>query len=1301
MHSFFTIKSVFKTPYLYSLIFLLIFKSAFSQQLTQENSSDAIGLPFIKNYSVNEYNAAIQSWQVMEAPNGFLYFANSGGVLEFDGSNWRTYIPNENLVVRSLATNQEGDVFVGARNDFGILRPDSTHTLHFVSLLDKIPQDKREFGDVWEIFYSKQKGVILRTNHYLFIYNPKTDKTTTLEVEGGLKRSSFVNDNFYVKGNKNGLLYLNENNVLEPITDSSFGQAKIYGMISISENESLLFAPPNGTFKVKDKKLTAFPFASQDYLASKIAYCVTALPNGDIAIGTYIDGIFITDQKGNIKLHLNKKTGLQSNAIYDLSVDRNGNLLVAGNDGIDIVYLSIPYSYIGAAQNVEGFGLQLIYSPFYQRLYAGTTAGIYTQPFPQKLNQLHQDFTFLNGTEGFGLDALIEEKEVIFGGNFKLFSIKDTVATIIDAGLNNAVLIPIKNTGKYFIGRREGISIAKKNSEVIRNAKTKRDTTIVNWTVKPIANFESSAEDAVFYQDYFWLNSQKGVLKVKLSENYDSIITTKLYSVDEGLPHENENKVYFINQKLVVATQKGIYHYDEKQDRFIKEPLLEKFFEDGFINKLYQDKKGNIWYTTENETGVLWKKTDTIYEQQTNLLAPLVAVSIENINDFLPNKISFGTNNKFWILDTENKFNIEQKPTVFIRKIEFLGEKDSLLFGGAFSESASSVEKQTNPQQLELEFEFNALRFSFSSPYMIFEEHNKYRYKLDGLDDKWSVWSNKSQKEYTNLSEGNYKFRVQSKNIWNAISEETIYEFRILPPLYRTWWAYLIYFVSFIILIWLVVKLNTQRLERDKRNLENTITQRTAEVMQQKEELEAQAQNLLEANNSIQTQKQEIEKSYQNIKVLSEIGQKITTILNVEELTDTVYQNVNKLMSADAFGIGIFNESKKRLDFEGFREKGKVLPTHSDSVENNKKLSAQSFNNNKRIVINDLQNDFLDYFEAPVSEAEIGELPNSLVYLPLTSEGKIVGVLTVQSMDKNVYNELELSILDTLGAYTAIALDNIKAYQIIESKNKNITDSIRYAETIQKAVLRIDEELKNYFENYFVIFRAKDIVSGDFYWVRQTEKQIFVAVIDCTGHGVPGAFMSMLGNAFLNEAVNQKKLSDPAATLEWLDGEIKHSLLQDQNANADGMDVSLCVIDKLPIYDSNINKYRTKITYSGAKRPLVYVEPDASIETIKGDRRSIGGHVNEKTARKVANSPFTNQVVEVEKETMIYIFSDGFVDQSNPEGKKIGTSTLLSCISEISDFSVSEQKQKLTDLLDNHQLDTPQRDDITFMGIRI
>ena len=262
--------------------------------------------------------------------------------------------------------------------------------------------------------------------------------------------------------------------------------------------------------------------------------------------------------------------------------------------------------------------------------------------------------------------------------------------------------------------------------------------------------------------------------------------------------------------------------------------------------------------------------------------------------------------------------------------------------------------------------------------------------------------------------------------------------------------------------------------------------------------------------------------------------------------------------------------------------------------------------------------------------------------------------------------------------------------QRLEKQNKEIKSSIYYAETIQSAMLSDLNEL-NSFGDHFMIYRPKDIVSGDFYWSHKiSDNRMFLAVVDCTGHGVPGAFMSMIGIRILNEIVLEMKVESPATVLENLNDMVRDALRQEQTDNNDGMDLAIVRLDKQK--DGS-----TTVTYSGAKRPLYISRKGANdLEILKPDRKSIGGH--QPTKRFIE---FDDHTINLKPEDELFMFSDGIVDQNDPYRKKFGRARLENILKSFTDEDVEKQKQIIEEKLDLFIRDEAQRDDITFAGFKL
>ena len=255
----------------------------------------------------------------------------------------------------------------------------------------------------------------------------------------------------------------------------------------------------------------------------------------------------------------------------------------------------------------------------------------------------------------------------------------------------------------------------------------------------------------------------------------------------------------------------------------------------------------------------------------------------------------------------------------------------------------------------------------------------------------------------------------------------------------------------------------------------------------------------------------------------------------------------------------------------------------------------------------------------------------------------------------------------------------------IAEQNREITDSIMYAQRIQSAVLPDIEYTSSILPHHFIFFKPRDIVSGDFYWMTETANEVIVAVADCTGHGVPGAFMSMLGVSLLNEVISIGKEQSTSDILESLRQNIKLTLSQrgKKDEARDGMDIALCII--------NFNK--RKVQFSGAYNSLLLVR-NSEHTVFKGDKMPIGIHVGKEKS-------FTNHNFKISKGDMMYLYTDGFADQfGGPEEKKFKSISFRQLLLEIHNKPLEEQKQILDRTLEDWRGNLNQIDDILVMGIR-
>jgi serine phosphatase RsbU (regulator of sigma subunit) len=258
--------------------------------------------------------------------------------------------------------------------------------------------------------------------------------------------------------------------------------------------------------------------------------------------------------------------------------------------------------------------------------------------------------------------------------------------------------------------------------------------------------------------------------------------------------------------------------------------------------------------------------------------------------------------------------------------------------------------------------------------------------------------------------------------------------------------------------------------------------------------------------------------------------------------------------------------------------------------------------------------------------------------------------------------------------------------EIIEEKNKSITDSINYAKRLQNAILPSTETVNSILPEHFILYEPKDIISGDFYWVSQHDNKFMVAAIDCTGHGVPGALLSIVGHNAINQSVNEMGITRPDEVMDSMNTIIKKILHQDKGSDIrDGMDMALCTFDKAT----------NTLEYCGANNPM-YLVSDGKLNIIKASKLTVGS-----LQEDVKGKP-ENHVIPMKKGECFYIFSDGYADQfGGKDNKKFKTARMQELLLSLKDKPMPQQKQIIRDAFISWKGANEQVDDVLVIGVRV
>ncbi|OJJ17459.1 hypothetical protein BKI52_26675 [marine bacterium AO1-C] len=1321
-----------------------------------------IGKPFIINYSPSDYHAHDQNWCLAQDQRGVLYVGNSTSLLEFDGVNWRSIeVPNKSTV-RSLVLGKDGVLYVGAQSFLGYVATDAQGKTYIASLMDQMPKEADGFRDIWEMYQTPNEGIVCRGRRKLLII--KNKKITVIKPQNQwFFFSAMANGEFFVNqpdlGNfvlKNGKL------ALKP----ALGKSNYRHSIPFGKGKTLLFG--SRTIKVYDgQSLQQFSVELDKYFKKFRIYCATKINENYFAVGLSNGGILVVDNSGKVIQLINKKAGLLDNDVYSLYVDQNQNLWAGLSKGIAHIEINSPFSVFDGSMGLDG---ATYYTYIGQnRFFVATSTGIYYknwkayenpltdsvrfQTFPNSNNQTWQLKDFkgeILATYNPGIYRIQEKNKIL--SNPRIVGIQGNAWSIIPV---------LENPNYLLVGTTNGLQILE-----WKDNQWKYKQTVKGYSSS--TRYLQQEAPGVFWRSY----DQKGVYKIKMNEVLDSVLEVKFYDKSKGLPSNTYNRLFKINNKNVIATEDGVYEYNTTADRFIRESQYNKLIGNHrSILYMRSDAQQNIWYVAQKsfkgvkdkylEVGLLKKQSDGSFVRVLNPFRKLRGSLIEkvatNLNPVDAQNIIFGTKEGaiHYSLSTPSP---KTKFSVLLREITLTGAKDSVIFGGNFTNTKgqSVLTPSSAYRYPTLPYTYNGLRFNVGSTYYADAQKNQFRYWLKGFDKGWTTWTNETYKEYTNLPEGNYTLFIQTRNLYQEESQVLQYRFKILPPWYRTTLAYTAYVVISLLLLVISIRLYTYRLYKQKEKLEQTVKERTTEIIQkneeiltknseleqQKEEILIQAENLKVANVSIEqkstdiaqknaaleqqkeeiqsqaevlrsintklTEKSsEIEKAYNNIKLLSEIGKEITSKLSISQIVASVYSNINNLMDVAEFGIGLYNAQKQTITYKDYIHLNETMPQVEFSTAQENRIATVCVLYQREILINDMQREYHLFIES-LEDYEASQLLNSAICIPLIIENNTLGLISVQSLKKNAYTDYHLNLLRNLAVYITIALQNTDSLvQItsqkrkIENQNEEIKASIRYAQKIQNSILPSTKSFEQVFDEHFVIYEPKDIVSGDFYWMSHVKKRIIIdgvpsfkiytllAAVDCTGHGVPGAFMSLIGSRLLSEIVNEKKIFDPKKILEKLQSGVRQSLHQRESENNDGMDVSLCRIEY--IEDSS----DVEVLYANAKRPLYYTHQN-KLYKIKRDKVFIGGWIP-----KHIEQELRNHTIMLTRGDVLYLSSDGYVDNPNIKRKSFGTKKLVSALEQIMHLPLDQQKSHLVEIKNSYQEGADQRDDILFLGVKL
>ena len=829
---------------------------------------NTIGLPDIINYSKQVYSAGLQSWDIRQDRRGILYLANNEGVLSFDGKYWTLYpLPNR-TIVRSIEIADQGRIYAGGQDELGYFSPGPNGNLLFTSLAGLLPEKERSFGDVWDICIYK-KDVYFRTPGKIFRYTGNAMAVFNAPSEWSYL--GVCGEKLLAHDYRNGIMSFT-NNIWTPVVPVNQLPAgdPVTAILFHGPDSSLVTTLKNGIYILSGSGIAKINSPALSQIEKDRIYAATAINHEWIALATNNNGVQIVDIKGNLIQRFTRTEGLQNNNVLSIFLDRQQNLWLGLDNGVDFIAYNSAIKRI-SPYSQDGSGYSAIIHN--EVLYTGTSAGLYSVPL-----QPLQDYSFTKGQ----FTQVANTTGQVWG--------LATINNMLLLGHHEGAFIVEGNTARPFFNTEKGVWNFTPLSTVFPTDRmisgTYRGLRFFDYannqftTADNIKGLDESCRFVAIDKDnIIWVSHPyHGVYRVKPDGNNQ--YQSKLYTATNGLPSTLNNHVYKLNNEVVVATEKGVYSYDPVNDRFIPSVFYQELLGSQSLRYLKEDTEGNIWFIHEKQLGVVDrhdKKPQVIHLPE---LSNKMLSGFEFIYPVNTNNVFIGAEKGFFLINYEKyKKNIPALE-VLVRNVRIFNRRDSVIYGG-YSPDSSGI------SQPSIAHNWGTLHFEYSSPLFGQQSSLEYSYRLRGFDDNWSEWTGKTEKEYTHLPAGSYHFEVKVRNNLGNESAPHVYSFRILPPWYQSLWAYAVYFLLFCIGIYYLYKW-----QKKKFHLQQEKYEEEQKRLQYLHQLEInKAENELVA---LRNEKLQAEVDFKN----SELATNAMHLVQKGELLTKIKSELNQLMKA-------------------------------------------------------------------------------------------------------------------------------------------------------------------------------------------------------------------------------------------------------------------------------------------------------------------------------------------------------------------------------------------------------------------
>ncbi len=771
-------RTMYKNRIIYTLSLLLLLSS---DLLAEWNH-------FVTNYKKELFGKGSQTWQIKAFNENWIYFGNKNGLLQYDGSEWNRFPIHNETDVRSVFVSEKlNRIYVGGDSEFGYFTPNASGNLQYVNLSDSLPPTQRFNGAYWGVYHVENLFYYVADWVVVKQYG---DEFSLVPSVGKIDCSAVINSTLYI-GTTKGVFVLVGNKFF-PLSGGDKLIGKHIRSIAPYQSGMLVATALDGLYYVEGTTVTPLVTGAEAFLRSNEVFSM-AVSGNMLAIGTVRRGLVLVNlQNHKIKFY-NERNGLQNNTVLSIAFDKRNNLWLGLDNGIDYISLDTPFTTLYTYPYSSGAGYaSVIYKGF---LYLGTNSGVYRTSWPVRFGELSAEIEFIPQLSGQVWDL----KEI----DGKLFCMHDKGLYILDGktiesvpglrGMWTCTKSP-GNPSKLWAGGYEGMYVLEKVADKWR-VKAKLEG-VNDW----FKNFEFESPEVAWIR-----NTSEGPLRIEIDTVAFKVTRSRFYTLRDGLKSTRNLYISKLGKTLYFSTDSGLYTYNAGKDKMELSSAIPQSFPHSIL-KQYGDSvigldRNGIGVLKFNKEGrVLSSMMFPINHKQMDFIRYYETFQL--INDstvIIPNEYGFS------LLDLTYNKPKEDNNELFIKKVYTSFPKDILLY------SANFMGMETVP---EIEYKNNSLRFEYTLHAFDREKSVMYRYRLSP-NGSWSEPSASESKEFSNLREGSYTFELESIDSAGSVSQ-TSFSFVILPPWYRSMWAYFVYFMFLLVIAYFVYRLDEWRIRRKK-----------------------------------------------------------------------------------------------------------------------------------------------------------------------------------------------------------------------------------------------------------------------------------------------------------------------------------------------------------------------------------------------------------------------------------------------------------------------------------------------------